>query len=54
MNIAMFDPAVAQRLEHDFQNDLAQSFEITYEEWKQRPWYEQVQEWFGALIERQQ
>jgi cardiolipin synthase A/B len=54
VNVAMFDPVVAQHLEQDFQNDLAQSSEISYEQWKRRPWYERVQEWFGSLIERQQ
>jgi cardiolipin synthase A/B len=54
VNVAMFDPVVAQHLEQDFQNDLTQSSEVSYEQWKRRPWYERVQEWFGSLIERQQ
>jgi cardiolipin synthase len=54
VNFAMFDPAPAKRLEQDFENDLRQSREITYEEWKNRPVWERVHEWFGALLERQQ
>jgi cardiolipin synthase len=54
VNMAFLDSAVATRLEQDFQNDLGESTEIGYAEWKQRPWYEKVHEWAGALIERQQ
>jgi cardiolipin synthase len=54
VNVAIFDPGVAERLERDFQDDLAHSAEVSYEEWKQRPVYERLQEWAGALIERQQ
>ena len=54
VNMAFLDAAVASRLEQDFQNDLGESTEVSYEGWKQRPWYEKVHEWAGALIERQQ
>lgn len=54
VNMAFLDSAVANRLEQDFRKDLSESTEISYEEWKQRPWYEKVHEWAGALIERQQ
>ena len=54
VNMAFLDAAVASRLEQDFQNDLGESTEVSYEEWKQRPCYEKVHEWAGALIERQQ
>jgi cardiolipin synthase len=54
VNVAMPDPAVAQRLEADFQNDLKSSRRMSYEEWKDRPWWEKVQEWFGWLLEYQE
>ena len=54
VNLAVLDPAFAKRLEQDFFNDVSQSREITYEEWRNRPHSERAQEWFGALFERQQ
>jgi len=54
VNLAVLDPAFAKRLEKDFTNDLAQSREITYQEWRKRPHIERANEWFGALFERQQ
>ena len=54
LSVAMRDPALAARFEADFQRDLAQSREITYEHWKKRPVWEVVQEIAGALLERQQ
>jgi cardiolipin synthase len=54
VNLAVLDPAFAMRLEQDFFNDLSQSREVTYDEWRNRPHSERAQEWFGALFERQQ
>jgi cardiolipin synthase A/B len=54
VNLAVDDPAIAMRLEQDFNKDLSQSHEITYERWKKRPMIERVQEWFGSLYARQQ
>ena len=54
VNLAVLDPAFAKRLERDFINDLAQSREVTYEQWRNRPHIERAHEWFGALFERQQ
>jgi cardiolipin synthase len=54
VNLAALDPALAARLEQDFRTDLGQSRMITYEQWRNRPFWERVHEWFGALLERQQ
>jgi cardiolipin synthase len=54
VNLAVYDPQVAARLMQDFRNDLAQSKQVTYEEWKKRPLTERFAEVFGGLIERQQ
>jgi cardiolipin synthase len=54
VNLAVLDHAFAKRLERDFFNDLAQSREITLEEWKNRPHIERAHEWFGAILQRQQ
>jgi cardiolipin synthase len=54
VNLAAADATLAARLEQDFQKDVTQSHEITYEQWKRRPMIERAQEWFGSLYERQQ
>jgi len=50
----MPDPSVAARLEQDFQNDLRQSREITYERWKRRPLWQKLQELAGSLLINQE
>jgi cardiolipin synthase A/B len=54
VNMAVLDPALAARLNHDFQTDLSQCKEITFEQWKQRSHFERANEWFFSLLERQQ
>ena len=54
VNVAMPDPAVTARLEQDFQRDLARSRQVSYDQWKGRPWWEKVQEWCGWLIQNQE
>jgi cardiolipin synthase len=54
MNIAALDEGLAERLEADFQNDLAVSRRITYKKWKKRPIFERLHEWLGWILERQQ
>lgn len=53
-NLVTFDPTVASRITSDFEQDARNSREITYDEWKRRPFYEKVPEWFGRFLERQQ
>jgi cardiolipin synthase len=54
VNVAMPDPTVARRLEQDFQNDLRQSRQVSYEQWKRRPIWEKAAEWFGWLLLNQE
>jgi len=54
VNVAIMNQGVAKRLEQDFENDLADSEQITYEQWKKRSIIERTAEMLGWLIERQQ
>jgi cardiolipin synthase len=54
VNLAVRDPAVAQRLENDMANDLAQSRRISLEDWRRRPVTERATELLGWVIARQQ
>jgi cardiolipin synthase A/B len=54
VNLAGCDPELAGKLDALFHQDLAQSREITYQEWKSRPWHEKLREWSGWLLERQE
>lgn len=54
VNLAAFDRELAARVAEDFLRDLADSREISYEEWQRRSIFERVQELFGWLLERQQ
>ena len=54
VNLAVRDPAVAQRLETDMANDLKQSRGISLQEWRRRPVTERATELLGWVIERQQ
>jgi cardiolipin synthase A/B len=54
VNLAVLDPAFAERIDLDFRNDRSQSREITYEQWKRRPYAERAHELVGQILERQQ
>ncbi len=54
VNVAMMDPAVAQGLEQDFKTDLGRSRQVSYSEWKHRPFWQKIQERLGWLIENEQ
>ncbi len=54
VNLALPDAALAERLEQDFANDLKSSHEVSYEEWKRRPIWEQASERIGWLLQNQQ
>lgn len=54
MNLAARDEALAERLEQDFQRDLADSRRITYKKWSRRAIFERVHEWLGWILERQE
>ena len=54
VNLAAQDRRLAQRLERDFQTDLARSHEVTREEWQRRRFGERVLAGLGAVLERNQ
>jgi cardiolipin synthase len=54
VNLAAFDEELGERLQEDFILDLAESQEVTYDQWKQRSLLERVHEWLGWVLERQQ
>jgi cardiolipin synthase len=54
VNLAIYDASVANRLDQDFSRDLSQSHQVSYQEWKNRSIFERFNEWFGALLQRQQ
>jgi cardiolipin synthase len=54
VNLAVRDPGLAGELEREFRADLGESRRVTYDQWRKRPVWERVTEWFGALLERQQ
>lgn len=54
VNLALQDKALTERLEFDFQTDLASSHEITLAEWHRRPFGERVLAELGSVLERHQ
>jgi cardiolipin synthase len=54
VNLAVLDVDFARRLERDFFADVAAAREITFEQWKNRPYFERAHEALGRLFERQQ
>lgn len=54
VNLAAFDQDLAARFQQDFAGDLAESFAVTYEDWKRRSLFERAHEWLGWVLERQQ
>jgi len=54
VNVAMRDPAVADRLLEDYGRDLAASDEVTLDRWERRPLWEKVVGPFVWILERQQ
>ncbi|HEU5451915.1 MAG TPA: phospholipase D-like domain-containing protein [Terriglobales bacterium] len=54
VNLAALDPALAQQLTQQFQQDLQRSRRITLEEWKRRGPWERLEALWGRLIQRQQ
>ena len=54
VNVALRDPAVADRLLQDYARDRQNSEEITFERWRRRPVWEKVVGPFVWILERQQ
>jgi cardiolipin synthase len=54
VNIAMRDAALAARLLQDYVRDIADSEEVTFEQWQRRPFWEKIVGPFVWILERQQ
>lgn len=54
VNLAAFDRELAARVAEDFRRDVADSSEITYDQWRKRSIFERAHEQLGRLLERQQ
>lgn len=54
VNLAVCDPAFAERLERDMANDLKESRRVSLHEWQHRPFTERAPELLGWIVERQQ
>lgn len=54
LNVAVFDPAFARRLQSDFEQDLQRSKKLTLEAWRARPIPEKARDWllsyFGEVF----
>jgi cardiolipin synthase len=53
VNLAGFCPQLSARLMLDFENDLRQSLEVTYDDWRNRTFF-RLYEWAGGLLENQE
>jgi cardiolipin synthase len=54
VNLAMLDRDVAERLLVDYQRDMVDSEEVTFDAWRRRPLWEKVVGPFVWILERQQ
>jgi cardiolipin synthase len=54
VNLAVFDRKLGGQLTNLFQNDLARSKEITYDQWLKRPIWERALGWASWMAARQQ
>jgi len=54
INLAARDEELSARLLQDFATDLADSHEVSYEEWRHRSIFERLHERLGQVLERQQ
>jgi cardiolipin synthase len=52
--MGVLDESLAARLAEDFARDIANSKEITYEQWTHRPLLQRAPEILGWVLERQQ
>jgi cardiolipin synthase A/B len=53
INLAILDKAVTKRLIRDFCNDLSQSSQITYDDWRRKSRF-RAYEWLDSLLEKQE
>jgi|SRR5579885_1322128 len=52
-NLNVYDADFAKHMTQIFEQDLAQSREVTYAEWQHRPWLRKVKDWFSSLTSSQ-
>ena len=52
VNAVILSPGFAMEMEKMFAEDLAESHQIRWEEWKERPFLHKVKEWFSHLFAR--
>ena len=53
-NVALLDRDVASRLSEDYQRDIEDSDEVTFDQWQRRPLWEKIAGPFIWILERQQ
>jgi cardiolipin synthase len=53
INLAVYDPNIAQRLEKMFESDLEKSRPYTYEQWVHRPMFKRFTEWILLPVRSQ-
>jgi cardiolipin synthase len=54
VNVAVLDPSLASELTAQFRDDLKESSEVNYDQWKRRGLFEKIREYFGMIIQRQE
>ena len=54
INLAVVDERLYDRLEKDFARDLADSREITLQQWQKRSIFDRINEYLGWVLERQE
>jgi cardiolipin synthase len=54
VNLAIVDSRVAARLTQDFEGDLSSSRAVSFQDWRNRPLYDRMFEWFGWIVQSQQ
>lgn len=52
VNVSIWDPEIAQRLELDFRNDLLISREVIMSHWESRNWLSRIKHWFAYQLMR--
>ncbi len=54
VNMAVRGAALYERLQQDFDRDVSESRELSYRDWRRRPFPERIVEFFGWFLQQQQ
>ncbi len=54
VNMAVRGAALLERLQQDFDGDVSESRELSYDDWRRRPFPERIFEFFGWFLQQQQ